>query len=65
MKQEDIRQKCKYLKWSKDVSYREMAEYIGMKVNSFYNFISCETVKLSYEKISKLLKLIEELSGNG
>ena len=49
-KNEVLRKRCKFLKWSKDVSYSEMAEAIGMEKNSFYNFVSGTRCHLSRQK---------------
>ena len=37
--QEYLREQCKRLKWEDDMTYKEMAEYIDMKYNSFMNFV--------------------------
>ena len=49
-KQEQLRKRCKFLKWAKDVNYSEMAKAIGMNKRSFYNFVSGSKLKISRQK---------------
>mgnify|MGYP003337183898 CR=1 FL=1 len=57
-KQEQLRKRCKFLKWNKEVNYSEMAEAIGMKKRSFYNFISGSKTRISRQKEIKLIEFI-------
>ena len=59
-RQERARANCKFLKWSKEIDYKEMAKAIGMSENSFYNFISGRKANLGYSRIVKLEKYIKE-----
>lgn len=36
---EQLRQKCKELKLFQDIKYKEIAEYLEITPNSFYNWI--------------------------
>lgn len=36
---EELRRKCKELKAFQDISYQEMATYLEIKRNSFYNWL--------------------------
>lgn len=58
-KQEQLRKRCKFLKWNKEVNYSEMAEAIGMKKRSFYNFISGSKTRISRQKEIKLNEFIK------
>ena len=58
-KQEQLRKRCKFLKWNKDVNYSEMAEAIGMKKRSFYNFVSGNKARISRQKEIKLIEFIK------
>lgn len=57
-KQEELRKRCKFLKWEEGVSYSEMAEAIGMKKTSFYNFINGNKARLSRQKVINLIGFI-------
>ena len=50
IKQEELREKAKFLKWSKGINYLEMADAIGMTRNAFYNFVSGKKANLGYQK---------------
>lgn len=56
---EELRKRCKYLKWEKDISYWEMAKAIEMDKNSFYNFISGSKVRISSNKQIKLKEFLD------
>lgn len=36
---DELRRKCKELKAFQDISYKEMATYLEIKRNSFYNWL--------------------------
>ena len=57
-KQEQLRKRCKFLKWNNGISFSEMAEAIGMKKRSFYNFVSGSKLKISRQKEIKLIEFI-------
>lgn len=50
MKQEELRKRCRFLKWEKGIDYQEIAKAIGMNKFSFYNFISGRRAKLGYRR---------------
>ena len=58
--QEELRQQCKFLKWSKGINYYEIAKAIGMKTYSFYNFISGKKVKISHQLEWRLRNYLKE-----
>lgn len=62
MKQEQLREQCKYLKWCKGIPFYQIANSIGMDKYSFYNFISGRKAKLGYKKEWLLKEYIKELS---
>lgn len=57
--QERIRNDARLLKQSSGVTYIEMAHAIGMKISSFYNFMSRKKVRLSSSKILMLENYIQ------
>lgn len=59
-KQDELRKRCKFLKWEKGINYTEIAEAIGMNKNSFYNFISGRRVLLGYRRQWLLDKYLKE-----
>lgn len=61
MKQEELRNHCKYLKWNKGIPYNRMAETIGMNKYSFYNFIAGKKASLGYKKAWSLEQFIKEI----
>ena len=58
-KKEKLRKRCKFLKWNNGISYSEMAEAIGMKKRSFYNFVSGSKIRISRQKEIKLIEFIK------
>ena len=58
-KQEQLRKRCKFLKWNNGISFSEMAEAIGMKKRSFYNFVSGSKARISRQKEIKLIEFIK------
>jgi len=60
LNQEELRKKCKFLKWNKGINYYEIAKAIGMKTYSFYNFISGKKVDLGYQREWELNNYLKE-----
>lgn len=60
MNQEELREKCRFLKWNKGIQYSEIAEAIDMNKNSFYNFISGRQAKLGYKHYQLLINYVKE-----
>ena len=56
--QQEARNRAKELKRNRGITYIEIADAIGMKRKSFYNFMNSNT-KLGYAKHYKLIKYIE------
>ena len=46
--QEELRERCKFLKYERNINYKDIAKAIGMSENSFYNFISGRKVNIGY-----------------
>lgn len=59
--QEKLRQQVKLLKALQNVSYSELAEYLEIHRNSFYNWLN-GYYNLSQEKQLRLLEIIELIS---
>lgn len=57
--QDDIRLKVKLLKVKKDVSYLQLANELGIKRNSFYNWLK-GYYDLSFTKLKNLIQIIEQ-----
>lgn len=57
--QDKLRDKAKELKWKKGINYKELAEMLDMKYNSFVNFIHGYK-DLGYERAVKLQGIIRE-----
>jgi len=57
--QDELRQKCKFLKWAKGIKYYLIAQAIGMTEHAFYNFISNKE-DLGYSTRKKLESFIKE-----
>lgn len=60
MTNETLRTECKVLKALQNVSYKEFAEYLEIKQQSFYNWLKGE-YDLSQEKQQKLFEIITNL----
>lgn len=54
---DELRRKCKELKAFQDISYQEMATYLEIKRNSFYNWLK-GYYNLSIEKQKKLQEIL-------
>ena len=52
-----LRKECKYLKLFQNVSYKEMAEYLEIRPDSFYNWLK-GYYELGDEKQRRLLDVI-------
>lgn len=61
MNQEELRKECRFLKWDKGISFKEMAKATNMSEYSFYNFISGRKANLSHKAIYKLTNFIKEM----
>lgn len=59
-KQEELRNKCKYLKWIKGIEFYKIAQAIGMSEHAFYNFLGKNRLDLGYETSKKLEEYIKE-----
>lgn len=57
--QDDIRLKVKLLKVKKDISYLQLAKELGIKRNSFYNWLK-GYYDLSLTKLNNLIQIIEQ-----
>lgn len=60
MTNETLRTECKVLKALQNVSYKEFAEYLEIKQQSFYNWLKGE-YDLCQEKQQKLFEIITNL----
>lgn len=58
-----MRKQVKELKCFQDISYKELAEYLEIKQNSFYNFMK-GYYNLSFEKAQQLQEIITNLKEN-
>lgn len=61
MKQQELREKVKYLKWHEGIDYKTIASAIGMNENSFYNFLNNDEINLSYKLSWRLQQYILEV----
>ena len=59
---EDLRKKCKELKVSQDVPYKDIATQLGLKKNSFYNWLR-GYYNLSIEKQQELQNILSNFKG--
>lgn len=59
-KQEELRNKCKYLKWIKGIEFYKIAQAIGMSEHAFYNFLGKNRLDLGYDTAKKLEAFIKE-----
>ena len=57
--QEDARNRAKELKRNRGITYIEIADAIGMKRKSFYNFMNNQKVKLGYTKYQRMIEYID------
>ena len=48
--QKILREKAKYYKWAKDISYKAMAEACGLAYSSFINWLHNDDIKLSVKR---------------
>lgn len=60
MKQDELREKVRFLKWHEGIDYKDIASFIGLDMNSFYNFISGKKVDLGYKAKWRLETFIKE-----
>ena len=61
--QDNLRKKVKVLKALQNVSYKEIAEYLEIKQQSFYNWLK-GSYDLSFKKQIKLQEIIITLKEN-
>lgn len=59
---EDLRKKCKELKVFQDVPYKDIATQLGLKKNSFYNWLR-GYYNLSIEKQQELQNILSNFKG--
>lgn len=59
--QEYLRSQCKRLKWEEEISYKEMAEHLDLKYNSFMNFI-CGYKNLGERSVKRLEEFIIDVT---
>lgn len=57
---DELRKECKLLKALQDISYKELAEYLEIKTDSFYCWLK-GYYELGYSKQRKLLEIINTL----
>ena len=55
-----LRNECKYLKCYQGISYKEIAEYLEIKQDSFYSWLR-GYYNFSYERKNKLQRIIGTL----
>lgn len=59
---ERLRKQVKVLKALDDVQYKELADFLEIKPNSFYNWLRGQ-YDLSYDKQLRLQEIIDTLKG--
>ncbi len=59
MFQDEIRKRVRLLKATKNISYKELAEYLEITRSSMYNWLHCQ-----YELSEKRALKLEEIIGN-
>lgn len=59
-KQDILRTEVKMLKATKDIKYLKIAELLGIKTNSFYNWLKCQ-YNFSEETLNKLTNIVNDL----
>ena len=57
--QQEARLRAKELKRNRGITYIEIADAIGMKRKSFYNFMNDPKVKLGHAKHKKMIEYID------
>lgn len=57
---EFLRKECKYLKCYQGITYKEIAEYLEIKQDSFYSWLK-GYYDFSYDRQYKLKKIIDTL----
>lgn len=57
-----LRQNVRLLKVYKNISYKELAQQLGIKTNSFYNWLRGE-YSFSQETAKKLKYIVAEMDG--
>ena len=57
---EFLRNECKYLKCYKDIRYKQIADYLGIKQDSFYNWLK-GYYDFSYKRRTQLQYIIRIL----
>lgn len=60
MKQDILRNQVKIAKATEDIKYKDLADYLEIHVNSFYNWLK-GYYDLSYEKAKSLESLITDM----
>ena len=60
MKQDILRNQVKIVKATEDIMYKDLAEYLEIHTNSFYNWLK-GYYDLSYEKAKSLESLITDM----
>lgn len=48
--QDELRKRCRFLKWEKGIDYQEIADAIGMNKFSFYNFMAGRRAAIGYRR---------------
>lgn len=64
LENEKIREKVRFLKWSKGIDYKTIAADVGINEYTFYNFISGTKANLGYKKLWMLNNYLESLIGD-
>lgn len=57
----DLRKQVRLLKASKGITFKEISLQLGLKGNSFYNWL-CNKYELSADKQAQLQSIIEEVT---
>lgn len=60
LKREDLRKEVKYLKCFQNISYKEIAELLEIRPDSFYNYLNGQ-YELGYNKKQHLRFIINQL----
>lgn len=64
MNNEEIREKVRFLKWSKGIDYKDIAAACNIKEYTFYNFICGKKANLGYKKLCVLNNYLKSLIGD-
>ena len=58
---DELRKKVKMLKVFQDIKYKEIAEYLEIRVNSLYNWLRGQ-YEFSDERLTRLAEIVNALS---